>query len=293
MSLIIPTKKINNAKIKIPKSHLEQPKRKRWKGHEIFDLRYWTMIALGKPRSGKTTLIYTLIKDFANRHTIVVFFCGTFWNDATYQDIREYLEEQDIPFKAYSGVVEENSDDNDLTDSNKVKALIQDLQIQGQQENDDKDDEKDEELPPDIEDVQGAKFDKTVKIKKKKKPKTPLIEFIVVMDDVSEEIRNKYVNALQKKYRHYRLKIILASHNTTDFSPHQWANVAYVALFRGFNEEEIEKIYERIQPKISREAFYILYEEITREGRDFLLIDRHKGEYRKNLDERLEIVDEA
>ena len=98
---------INKYGIHIPKT---RPNKEKWKGKDLFDIRYWVMAILGKRRSGKSTLIYTLLKDFATKRMIVYFFVPTFWKDDTYRAMRDFLESKGIVFQAYTDIIEDGID---------------------------------------------------------------------------------------------------------------------------------------------------------------------------------------
>jgi predicted AAA+ superfamily ATPase len=96
--------KINNAEIILPTLDIID---KKWKGKKILDLQYWVMAILSKRRSGKSTLIYNLIKQFANKNTIILFFCPTFHKDSTYGAIKKYLDEREINYEIFSHFIED------------------------------------------------------------------------------------------------------------------------------------------------------------------------------------------
>jgi predicted AAA+ superfamily ATPase len=103
--------KINNTKISLP----PLPKgTKKWKGMQCLDVQYWIMSILGKRRSGKTSLVYTLLKEFATKNTICLFFCSTFYKDSSYDAIRDYLDSKNIPYMGYTEVVDSETGLNEV-----------------------------------------------------------------------------------------------------------------------------------------------------------------------------------
>ena len=97
-------KKVNNVQVEIPDIKVSA---KKFKGDDLFDIQYFCMCLLGKRKSGKTSLIYTLLKKFVTKKTIVLFFAPTFHKDKTYDTIRKYLEEKKITYEAYHSVEED------------------------------------------------------------------------------------------------------------------------------------------------------------------------------------------
>jgi len=106
------SKKINDYKIKVPR--IPGGKVKDWKGKDLFDVRYWVASVLGKRRSGKTSLIYTLIKAFANKNTRFIFFVPTFYRDDSYQVIRDYLDRKKIKYQDFQSIEEDGINNLDV-----------------------------------------------------------------------------------------------------------------------------------------------------------------------------------
>ncbi len=273
--------KINNCKIEIPQSHLELQKKKKWKGKDVFDVRYWVTGVFGKRRSGKTTLIYTLLKKFCTKNTIVLFFVQTFNKDVSYDSIREFLDSNGINYMSFGNIVEDGVDN--------IETFL---------EANDKGEEDKEEAKGD----NGVKqtkfsyvcFDPTEISEKPtgKKGKKPVeVEYIIIFDDMSNELRHKSVSRLLKNSRHFKSKIIISSQSISDIHPHSWAQMDYICLFKNYNDESIEFLYKKIEPNLSFEQFLNLYHNITK-GKtgilnNFLLVDRANEEYRINLDKKI------
>jgi len=265
-------KKVNEYKISVPK---QIKKENEWKGSDCLDVRYFVMGILGKRRSGKSTLIYSLLKYFASTKTIVIFFCPTFWKDGTYEAIRRYLDSKNIVYTDFQEVAQNGV--------NNVDILMKQFE--------EKEEEQDEDQGKVIEDARakkaGCKFKEEIDKPGRNKKVIPP-EYIIIFDDISNEIRDKSVVKLCKNSRHYRSKILLSTQSITDLHPHQFAQLDYLAVFKDFNNEQVKQIYDRIQPNLSYEEFQLLYKAITSEkvGRDhnsFMLVDRANQKYRQDL----------
>ena len=87
------TKEINNIKIKaVVHLALEQNE---ILGYNYFPTLYSNIYICSRRRSGKTTLIYNILKNCVNKHTNVVFFCSTINSDSTYKlNFRNVREEK-------------------------------------------------------------------------------------------------------------------------------------------------------------------------------------------------------
>ena len=65
-------------------------------GYEYFKTLYTNIYICSKRKSGKTTLIYNILKNCVGKKTNVVFFCSTIHRDDTYQKILEMLEKRKL-----------------------------------------------------------------------------------------------------------------------------------------------------------------------------------------------------
>lgn len=269
--------KINNCKLTCPKV---KKKDNNWKGKDILDVKYWIMSILAKRRSGKTTLIYNIIKNFAHKHMIILFFVPTFYKDSVYESIRNYLDRKAIVYQGNTSI--ENEEKVDLID-------VFMKENSGGDENEESQEEivQQPQIPVcnfgDNTDSQSVENNKGIE----STPVEP--EYMIIFDDMSSQLRHPSIVKLCKNSRHFKCKIILSSQSIVDLSPSQHSQIDYCVLFKNFNFNSIEQVYKRLQPNLSFEEFYELYKNVT-EGKtgkynNFLVIDRNKEEYRKNMNE--------
>lgn len=274
--------KINNYRVQLPK--VGSGKGLKWKGKDLLEVQYWNFAIIGKKKSGKTSLIYTLIKNFCTKKTIVLFFVSTFNKDKSYDIIREYLEKKGIQFHGFTELKTDGVDN--------VQSFIEANKGDKEDESDEeKEDEK--EVKINVGCNFGPSSAAAAKKEPPKKPKKKIDpDYLLVFDDLSEELRSKSITALCKKNRHFKCKIILSSQSVKDLMPATWAQVDYVALFRHLNEESIESVWKRLQPYMNSEQFWGLYNEVTNEPRkdglnNFLIFDRDDETFRVNLDKKI------
>lgn len=269
--------KINDCKLTCPKV---KKKDKNWKGKDILDVKYWIMSILAKRRSGKTTLIYNLIKQFGHKHMIILFFVPTFYKDSVYESIRNYLDRKGIVYQGNTSIeneegidlidvfMKENNGDRYLLNQESKEEIVQQPQIP-------------------VCNFGGPIIDSQSESKNEDINIEP--EYMIIFDDMSSQLRHPSIVKLCKNSRHFKCKIILSSQSIVDLTPSQHSQIDYCVLFKNFNFDSIEKVYKRLQPNLSFEEFYELYKNVT-EGKtgkynNFLVIDRNKEEYRKNLNE--------
>lgn len=278
--------KINDYKLTVPRL---PKKAKDWKGKGCLDVQYWVMSILGKRRSGKSTLIYTLLKEFCSRNTVVLFFVPTFYKDDTYLSMKNFLEKKKIPYNVYTSIDEDGINNIDMF-----------MEVNNGVDKDDEEDEKEEiqEIKPlyqscNFGSAEPHKEEKKEEKKEiKKKPKIEP-EYFIIFDDMSGQLRNPSVIKLCKNSRHYKCKIILSSQSIGDLHPQTHSQLDYCVLFKNFNEQSLEQVYQKLQPNISFEQFIELYEKITnsKTGKfnNFFLIDRASEQYRLNLCNKIKI----
>ena len=124
----------------------------------------------------------------------------------------------------------------------------------------------------------------------KKVPKNIIApEYIIIIDDLGAETRNKYITQLLKTNRHYKSKVILSSQNLEDLQPAAIRNLDYILLFGGIPLDKIEKIREQLLLDIDTEKLIEIYKLITSKKYNFLYIDIRNELLRENFNKLIEI----
>lgn len=263
-------KRVNNYQIVLPKS--DKKKEEKWKGQDLFDVRWFVMGIIGKRKSGKTSLIYTLLKAFSRRNTKVIFFVPTFWKDASYEQIRQFCESKNIGFSNFGSIVDEGVNNLSI-----MMKIFEDTPPEGENKEQPLDVSKHLSITP----ISSDPADREAR------PED--FEYIFVFDDISTELRDKALQKLVKNSRHYKAKIIISSQGATDAHPNLYSQLDYLCLFKNLNTDSLKHIFDKIEPNIDYDEFVKLYFQITETKDDrglnsFMLIDRSRNEIRKNLD---------
>ena len=73
-------------------------------GYQYINHAYPNILLLAKKNSGKTNIIYNILKKCANKHTEIVIFCPTWELDDTYRQILEYLDSKGIPHQQFKNI---------------------------------------------------------------------------------------------------------------------------------------------------------------------------------------------
>ena len=266
------TQKINDIKVK--KLPTQQIDHSQIKGFDLIPELYANIFICAHKKSGKTTVLFNIIKNCASKDTKIVFFVSTFYKDDSYKEIRKYLEKKNIEFDSYTEIKEDKIDH--------LKTLIDELQAD-YVEDEKSDSEKEEKYKPLI--LHFGEDDKEITFKiRKYKPKKIAPQIIIVFDDMSAEIRNNpSIKKLLKQNRHYKIKVIISSQYVNDLLPESRSQIDVWLLFAGHNIEKLKEIYNASDPIIPFEKFVELYEDATKEKHNFFYIDKNNCQYRKNF----------
>ena len=200
------TKQINDIIIK-PVVHLALESHEIL-GYNYFPTLYANIYICSRRRSGKTTLIYNILKNCVNKRTNVVFFCSTIKRDSTYKLILEMLEKKKVNVMTYdhfldgkenilTSILEELNNDLETKEQEKIKK---DLDIS--------DPKQKFELFPKEE----------LKERKERKPKRLSPEYVFIFDDLGNDLRHQSITQLFKTSRHYKAKVIVSSQYIHDLS---------------------------------------------------------------------------
>ena len=76
-------------------------------GYQYFKNLYTNIYICSKRKSGKSTVIYNILKNCVGKKTNVVFFCSTIHRDDTYQKLLEMLEKKKINVMVHSHFIED------------------------------------------------------------------------------------------------------------------------------------------------------------------------------------------
>jgi len=261
------TKKINNEVVKaVPLISVVDTRPVL--GQALFPEIYANIFLCAKKKSGKSSVIYNIIKRCANKHTIVMAFCSTLHKDETYKTLMKYCELNKIAFVGHTSLKSEE-DGHDL-----LSELIDELQ-----NDEDKEDEKESKQSIIICDDSDDEDNR--KAIKKAKYRSP--EYIFILDDLSTELKSTSVAAFLKKNRHFKSKIIISSQYLNDLAPQSRKQIDYFLIFKGQPQGKLDEIYRDADISVDKETFYKLYKNATLEKYSFLYIDTNTNNYRQNF----------
>ncbi len=270
---MIRIRKINNNTVQaVPIEVTNKEDLKPIKGADIFGEIYCNSFCLAKKKSGKSTLMYKIVKETCDRRTKVFAFVSTINKDKTWNTIRKYCENKNIEFHGFTSIID------DETGQNILEELVVRLQKEVPEEtvkpkkkksliimNDDSDDE--EEKP------------------KRYKYRVP--EYLFILDDLSTELSNPAVTSLLKKNRHFQSKVIVSNQYWNDLAKSARKNIDYMIIFGAQPKDKLQEIHKELDLSLTFDEFYKLYKYATKERFSFLYIDVVNETFRRSFDTSL------
>lgn len=239
-------------------------------GYEFFPELYSNIFLMAKKHSGKTNVVFNIIKACANKHSKVIVFCNTHNNDANWRFVKGFLDFRKIESAFYDSILDGKQ--------NILNEVIEEMK---EEDTPKPDTQKRTEEQKQVDRILGI----SKKEKKEKEPKKKAPRFIIVFDDLpSTELRNKSVDTLLKQNRHFKSKVIISS-QWVDLNPAARRQIQYYLLFKGINEEKLDELYKNMDLDISYDKMLDLYKDATQEKYNFFYISTD-GEYRHNFNEK-------
>lgn len=313
--------------IKISKIKTNENKNNYIVGYDYFNEPFSNIFLLAKKKSGKTTLIYNILKHTGLKNkTKIIIICSTINKDATYEKIKEYCDKNYPDSEYYDDInidkeniiknfiqsqkssMKRNS--NNLTQetenikggglvlNNYIKFTPVIKQSINQLNDIDENNQKDGLFKTHQNDIDDRNFTDVKSSKKiqdnfsneKQDEQTDKIypEYIIVIDDLGIDTRDKNITQLLKTNRHYKCKVILSSQNLEDLQPAAIRNLDYILLFGSIPEEKILKIRDQLMLDIDKDKLLEIYKIITSKKYNFLYIDIRNEILRENFNKQID-----
>lgn len=272
---MINTKTIN--KIEVEPLHTSSYNVRNLLGKEYFDIHPYNLFISAKKKSGKTSLIYNIIKNTTDKNTKFFLFVSTHNVDKSWGAIKDFLGKRGNVVEVFDSI---------LDGKNNNLNIIMDALAGG----------VDEGIPDNVEDF-GIKlsFDRTpipvVRKRKKKKKKRDKIccEYLFIFDDISNELRNSAVASFMKKHRHFGASCIISSQYVKDLTPSAVSQIDYFITFKNFSEEKLLYIHKLLDLSVDWDDFFKMYQFAVSDPYSFLYCNVRTEEFRKMFNQRLEL----
>jgi hypothetical protein len=274
--------------IKVP-NHDTRPVR----GSDVCPECYANIAILAKKNSGKTSIINKLLKECAgkNGRTSVMAFVSTLEKDAQWQVIKEWCENNNIPFLGYTSMLSGKH--------NILESFVKNLQKSDSDGDGDGGESKEEPAEPET--VSCIRHDPAIpaeapaepepeetKERKPRKSKYLEPEYIIIFDDLSEETRSAFVATLLKKNRHFKMKIIISTQHLNDLAPGALKQLDLVIVLGSHADDKLVELHKKVALSVPFDRFRDMYKNAVGEPYGFLWIDKNKEHYRKNFCEAYE-----
>lgn len=268
----IVAKKINNKTVRAcPK--LKPVDERPVKGAEYFPEIYGNIFCVAKKKSGKTTVIYNIVKNCISKETEVIVFASTVNKDDSYYTIRKYCESKGISFTAYTSLKDDDG-------NNQIAELVKFLELKAKAELEKEDEDEEEE--PKRKSILLVDTDSDEE-PKRRKSKYRVPDYLLIFDDLSNELKDRWMRKLLKENRHYKAKVIVSSQWLHDMYPDERKQIDYFLVFKGLPEAKLTEIYKDADLSIPFDDFVTIYKCATKEKYSFLYIDTKNEQFRINF----------
>jgi hypothetical protein len=273
------TKQINNIHIS-PVVHLALEPTEIL-GYDYFPTLYSNIYICSKRRSGKTTLIYNILKHCVSKRTNVVIFCSTVHRDSTYKLILEMLAKKKVNVVSYDHFLEGKE--------NVLNGILEELNTELEAKEDEEIAKAEQKLNPKPK-MELFPKDEPVE-RKERKAKKLAPEYVFIFDDLGNDLRHPCITQLCKVSRHYKCKLIFSSQYIHDLSNSAIKNLDYCLIFKSFNKEKLLTLYEALDLSIEFDTFEKIYQDATAEQFHFLFVDSRENKYRKDFNKEYLLTD--
>jgi len=296
-------KQINDAKVR-PIRPIADPDPRPVKGADFFPECNASIFICASRGSGKTTVVHQAIRECIGRNTKVRIFCGNLDKDKSWLAMQKWLLDRGLDYEGYSSIIDPDSGEN------KLEELVYEVQDRAKEERKKLLDDPENPGRAGARDASSSELEKKSLMKTlmermfgkegqashasdrqddeegnsktpKEKYRTP--EYIVVFDDLSDEIRNSgLVAKLLKNGRHF-CKIIISSQYFKDLKPEARNNIDYFILFKGLDKQVLTDVYRAAKLSVDFDTFLRIYHDATSERYNFLYIDSRENKFRRNF----------
>jgi hypothetical protein len=243
---------------------------------------YSAIAEVGPVKSGKTSVIFNILDQCAGPETVVLIFSQTIHSDKGWMAILEWLDQNNIPHAAKTSIYAEGPEGK----HNFIKDFMQGCIAQGAIDEAKRDNEGKAANTWRPGRPIGGNWHEPVDTKKEFLPtldpylvkvdkvKYQYAPFIVVLDDIAEEMRDPQVGILIRQYRHWHAKVIVSSQHFVDAQPAARQNIQDWFLFESLDRFKLQTIYGVIpHARVDFDRFQRRYHDATAEKYGFLHID--------------------
>ena len=230
---------------------------------------YDNVFLVARKKSGKTTVLYHLLKNCVDSETKVLIFCSTVNKDDSYKGIRKMLDKKNVQYMCFTSIKDDNG-----------KSILNDFIKEENIE------EENEENEKKVEKQIFCRFDEPPKIeekkqkKKKKNQKNIAQKLIFIFDDIGDELRDRSISQLLKINRHLKAKTIMSSQYLNDLNPASRRQIDCWLIFKNISDEKLKNIHNVCNSCYSFEKFKKMYVKCVSKPFGFFYINSMSDDYR-------------
>ncbi len=274
--------KINNEKV-LPIKYIDESTldKRPIKGESLFEEIYANIFIVAKKKSGKTTVINKIVKGCVTPETTVLVFSATAQKDIEHLNIKKYCKDKGIPYQAYTSMDEDGVNVLDTL----IKKLQQDAEDEQASDSEDDEPKKKDTL------ILFESSDEEDDEPKKRKNKYKSPEYLIIFDDLSNELKSKVLTRFLKMNRHWKAKVIVSTQYPNDLLPESIKQMDYALIFKGEHDEKLAKIHKDLDLAIDFDVFKKVYHHATKDKYHFLYIDVRSERYRRDFMHEYNIQD--
>lgn len=260
------TKKINNEVVKAIRFREPDDKRP-IKGGEIFPIMYSNIALVARKMSGKTCTIMKILQSCCMPgSTKIIAFVSTLHKDPAWDAIQAWCAKKGLSFMGATSLEEDGVD--------LLEQLTETLKAQN-------------EAIVDTREPEGWLSEEEEPAKEPKKPKRSKYQaqdLIIILDDLSNELKTSSLVTLLKNHRHFKCKTLVSTQYKNDILPQSYKQMDYWILFKGHARKKLEEIYYEADMAVPFETFERVYNFATEKPFSFLYYSKGSGTFRRNFD---------
>lgn len=255
------------------------PKTQNIKGNELVPILHSTVYICGMKGSGKSNVLFTLMKHCIDERTTVVGFYSTHEQDDNWIKIKKWLDENEIPNIFFDSIKDEDGTNNLALMMDKIK------EDKVAEDKANKNKNKTESFIGNL--IMASMGDEKEESEKNHGKSVP--KYLFIFDDLASTLKvDKTVETLLKKHRHFKSKVFISTQYPWDLGPGARNQMDIWCLFGRFSKEKLEQIYPDFTLPYGFEGlFYPAYKTFTKEEHNFLYVNRHNGELRSNFNKKI------
>ena len=264
----------------------------------MFGSKYPSVFLVAKKNSGKTMLLYNILKNAIDKHTELIIFCSTHTFDETYKSMINYFKKKGVKIRAFHSIYTEVELNRPKLGPkylkiNMLRQIMNEIKNESEPEEPSELDEEAQEEKVSNDYMTELMFGVRPKPKKppnrsklgpKKKSKFQTPRYCFVFDDISRELKDLSVPAFLKVHRHYKAMSIISSQYPKDLELSGRKQIDDWILFKGHSADKLESIHKDADVEIEFDEFNNIYHHAVKPDYSWLHVDTRKNKLTQRFD---------